>query len=96
MPGNTSDERRSLLRMFGAGVISSPAAGGSNTAVAMARDLAAANPGWVMLYQYGNEANMLAHYGAPALNCMPTCPRSPTSSRVWAPPARSWEWAGIW
>ncbi|HMS74210.1 PLP-dependent cysteine synthase family protein [Gordonia sp. (in: high G+C Gram-positive bacteria)] len=62
MPENTSDERRSLLRMFGAEVISSPAAGGSNTAVAMAKDLAAANPGWVMLYQYGNEANMLAHY----------------------------------
>lgn len=62
MPENTSDERRSLLRMFGAEVISSPAAGGSNTAVAMAKELAAANPGWVMLYQYGNEANMLAHY----------------------------------
>ncbi|MFZ2239912.1 MAG: cysteine synthase [Gordonia amarae] len=62
MPENTSDERRSLLRMFGAEVISSPAAGGSNTAVAMAKELAAANPGWVMLYQYGNAANMLAHY----------------------------------
>jgi [CysO sulfur-carrier protein]-thiocarboxylate-dependent cysteine synthase len=62
MPENTSEERRSLLTMFGAEVISSPAAGGSNTAVAMAKELAAEHPDWVMLYQYGNEANMLAHY----------------------------------
>nr|WP_223205748.1 cysteine synthase [Gordonia jinghuaiqii] len=62
MPENTSEERRSLLRMFGAQVISSPAAGGSNTAVAMAKKLAAENPDWVMLYQYGNAANVAAHY----------------------------------
>ncbi|MFT4396162.1 PLP-dependent cysteine synthase family protein [Gordonia lacunae] len=62
MPENTSAERRSLLRMFGAQVISSPAAGGSNTAVAVAKELAAANPDWVMLYQYGNAANVAAHY----------------------------------
>ena len=62
MPENTSQERRSLLRMYGAEVISSPAAGGSNTAVAMAKELAAQHPEWVMLYQYGNEANWRAHY----------------------------------
>ena len=62
MPENTSEERRSLLRMFGAQVISSPAAGGSNTAVAVAKGLAADNPDWVMLYQYGNAANVAAHY----------------------------------
>ncbi|GAB90184.1 PLP-dependent cysteine synthase family protein [Gordonia rhizosphera] len=62
MPENTSAERRSLLTMFGAQVISSPAAGGSNTAVAMAKQLAAEHPDWVMLYQYGNQANVAAHY----------------------------------
>ncbi|MCK8616544.1 PLP-dependent cysteine synthase family protein [Gordonia sp. C13] len=62
MPENTSEERRSLLRMFGAEVISSPAAGGSNTAVAVAKKLASENPDWVMLYQYGNQANVAAHY----------------------------------
>ncbi|WP_238418992.1 PLP-dependent cysteine synthase family protein [Gordonia sp. 'Campus'] len=62
MPENTSEERRSLLRMFGAQVISSPAAGGSNTAVAVAKKLAGENPDWVMLYQYGNAANVAAHY----------------------------------
>ncbi|MGV9826660.1 PLP-dependent cysteine synthase family protein [Gordonia sp. NPDC003429] len=62
MPENTSEERRQLLTMFGAQVISSPAAGGSNTAVRVAKELAAEHPDWVMLYQYGNRANMLAHY----------------------------------
>ena len=62
MPENTSTERRQLLEMFGARIISSPAAGGSNQAVAMAKQLAAENPEWVMLYQYGNPANAQAHY----------------------------------
>ena len=62
MPENTSAERRQLLEAYGASIISSPAAGGSNEAVRVARDLAARNPGWVMLYQYGNPANALAHY----------------------------------
>ncbi|GED97479.1 PLP-dependent cysteine synthase family protein [Gordonia crocea] len=62
MPENTSAERRALLQMYGAQIISSPAAGGSNTAVAMAKDLAAQRPDVVMLYQYGNEANARAHY----------------------------------
>ncbi len=56
MPENTSAERRQLLEMYGASVISSPAAGGSNEAVRVARRLAEQNPDWVMLYQYGNES----------------------------------------
>ena len=62
MPENTSEERRQILSMWSAEIISSPAAGGSNEAVRMAKEIAAANPGWVMLYQYGNEANARAHY----------------------------------
>jgi [CysO sulfur-carrier protein]-thiocarboxylate-dependent cysteine synthase len=62
MPENTSAERRQLLEAFGAEVISSPAAGGSNEAVRVAKALAAEYPDWVMLYQYGNEANARAHY----------------------------------
>jgi cysteine synthase B len=75
MPENTSSERRQLLEMFGARIISSPAAGGSNQAVAMAKQLAAENPTWVMLYQYGNPANALAHYegtGPELLRDLPT------------------------
>src|SRR3978361_1775712 len=62
MPENTSIERRQLLQMYGAQIISSPAAGGSNQAVAMAKGLAAEHEDWVMLYQYGNPANAEAHY----------------------------------
>jgi [CysO sulfur-carrier protein]-thiocarboxylate-dependent cysteine synthase len=62
MPENTSEERRLLLRMYGAKIIDSPAAGGSNEAVRVAKALAAEHPDWVMLYQYGNEANARAHY----------------------------------
>ena len=61
MPENTSIERRQLLRMWGAEIVSSPAAGGSNEAVRVARRLADEHPDWVMLYQYGNPANAEAH-----------------------------------
>jgi len=62
MPENTSEERRQLLRMWGAEIISSPAAGGSNEAVRVAKRLAEEHPDWIMLYQYGNPANAEAHY----------------------------------
>jgi cysteine synthase B len=75
MPENTSAERRQLLEMFGARIVASPAAGGSNEAVAVAKQLAEQNPDWVMLYQYGNPANALAHYegtGPEILRDLPT------------------------
>nr|CAA9329299.1 MAG: Cysteine synthase, CysO-dependent [uncultured Nocardioidaceae bacterium] len=62
MPENTSAERRQLLHMWGAEIISSPASGGSNEAVRMAKQVAEDHPDWVMLYQYGNPANAQAHY----------------------------------
>lgn len=62
MPENTSTERKQLLDAFGAEVIFSPAEGGSNAAVAKARELAKQNPEWVMLNQYGNAANTMAHF----------------------------------
>jgi cysteine synthase B len=64
MPENTSPERRQLLEMWGAKIISSPAAGGSNEAVRVAKELAAENPEWVFPYQYGNPANTAAHYNS--------------------------------
>ena len=62
MPENTSIERRQLLEAYGAEIIYSPAAGGSNQAVARAKELAVQHSDWVMLYQYGNPANAEAHY----------------------------------
>src|SRR5690242_11930495 len=62
MPENTSIERRQLLTMWGAEIVSSPAEGGSNEAIRVAKQVAEEHPDWVMLYQYGNEANARAHY----------------------------------
>ena len=62
MPENTSTERRQLLQAYGARIVFSPAAGGSNQAVATAKELAKQNPDWIMLYQYGNPANADAHF----------------------------------
>ncbi|MGN6090415.1 MAG: PLP-dependent cysteine synthase family protein, partial [Actinomycetales bacterium] len=62
MPENTSAERAALLRIWGAEILWSPAAGGSNEAVRVAKQVAADHPDWVMLYQYGNPANAQAHY----------------------------------
>ncbi len=62
MSENTSAERRELLEAYGATIVFSSAAGGSNEAVRMAKEIAASHPDWVMLYQYGNEANARAHY----------------------------------
>src|SRR5436305_2425559 len=62
MPENTSAERRQLLEMYGAEIRFSAAAGGSNEAVAVAKKLAADNPDWVVLDQYGNPANAQADF----------------------------------
>lgn len=75
MPENTSQERTQLLTMWGAEVIYSAAAGGSNEAVRVAKALAEEHPEWVMLYQYGNDANAAAHYdttGPELLEDLPT------------------------
>ena len=75
MPENTSVERRQVLTMWGAEVVFSPAAGGSNEAVRIAKQMAAENPGWVMLDQYSNPANTVAHYsttGPEILEDLPT------------------------
>ena len=74
MPENTSVERTQLLHMWGAEVHYSPAAGGSNEAVRVAKQLAAENPDWVMLYQYGNPANAEAHYESTGPEILADCP----------------------
>jgi len=62
LPTNVSPERRELLQIFGAEIISSPAAEGSNGAVRRAGLLAEQNPDWAFLFQYANEANPRAHF----------------------------------
>ena len=64
MPENVSIERRQLLEIFGAEITTSPGEEGSNGAIRMAEKIAADDPSYVFLFQYGNPANPLAHYEA--------------------------------
>jgi [CysO sulfur-carrier protein]-thiocarboxylate-dependent cysteine synthase len=70
MPANVTPERTQLLRMYGAEIVYSPGEQGSNGAVAMALDMAAADAGYYMPYQYGNEANPRAHYEGTAVEIL--------------------------
>jgi [CysO sulfur-carrier protein]-thiocarboxylate-dependent cysteine synthase len=62
MPENATEERRRLLRLFGARIVFSPADEGSNGAVRLALELAEREPQYFMPFQYANEANPRAHY----------------------------------
>jgi [CysO sulfur-carrier protein]-thiocarboxylate-dependent cysteine synthase len=66
MPDNVTPERTQLLHMFGAEIVYSPGGQGSNGAVAMALDMAQGDASYYMPYQYGNQANPLAHYNGTA------------------------------
>ena len=61
MPDNASAERVQLLTAFGAEIAFSPGDKGTNGSVAMAQEMAADDK-YYMPFQYGNEANALAHY----------------------------------
>ncbi len=74
LPENVSIERRKMLEVFGAEIISSPGAEGSNGAVQRAIALADEHPDWVFLYQYANEANPRAHYEGTGPEILADCP----------------------
>lgn len=74
MPDNVTNERRQLLRLFGAEIIDSPGSLGSNGSVAMAKDLVAHDSRFVMPYQYGNPANPAAHESTTAEEIIADCP----------------------
>ncbi len=70
MPDNVTAERTQLLRMYGAEIVFSDGSKGSNGAVELALEMAAADASYYMPYQYGNEANPLAHYNGTALEIL--------------------------
>jgi [CysO sulfur-carrier protein]-thiocarboxylate-dependent cysteine synthase len=74
LPENVSVERRQMLSVFGAEIILSPGAEGSNGAVRRAIALADEHPDWVFLYQYANEANPRAHYEGTGPEIWRDCP----------------------
>ncbi|MGO9197086.1 MAG: PLP-dependent cysteine synthase family protein [Acidimicrobiales bacterium] len=74
LPSNVSVERRQLLEVWGAEIIESPGAEGSNGAVRLARAIAAEHPEWVFLYQYANPDNPKAHYEGTGPEIYRDCP----------------------
>jgi cysteine synthase B len=62
LPANVTDERRRLLRLYGAEIVESPGEEGSNGAVRLALELAERDTSFYMPFQYANEANPRAHY----------------------------------
>jgi [CysO sulfur-carrier protein]-thiocarboxylate-dependent cysteine synthase len=61
-PASISSERQATLAAFGAEIVLTDGAQGSNGAIAVARELSQANPNWFCPFQYGNDANPIAHY----------------------------------
>jgi cysteine synthase B len=74
MPDNVTNERRQMAALFGAEVIDSPGAQGSNGAIALAKHLMERDARFVMPYQYGNAANPLAHYETTGPEILADCP----------------------
>jgi cysteine synthase B len=74
MPDNVTRERRQMLELYGAQIIFSDGSQGSNGAVRLAKKLAADDGRYVMLYQYGNEANPRAHYEGTAVEIIKDLP----------------------
>src|ERR1700709_1480065 len=69
MPDIVTEERTQLLKMYGAEIVYSEGPKGSNGAVEVALEMAQ-DPGFYMPYQYGNEANPLAHYNGTAVEIL--------------------------
>src|SRR3954452_15620046 len=69
MPDNVTEERTQLLSMYGAEIVYSEGAKGSNGAVEVALEMSK-DPGYYMPYQYGNEANPRAHYDGTAVEIL--------------------------
>jgi cysteine synthase len=69
MPDNVTAERTQLLEMYGAEIVFSEGAKGSNGAVEVALEMADDSQ-YYMPYQYGNEANPRAHYEGTAVEIL--------------------------
>jgi cysteine synthase len=74
LPENVSVERRQALEVWGAEIISTPGSEGSNGAMRHARELAEAHPDWWFPFQYGNPANVKAHFEGTGPEIWQDCP----------------------
>jgi len=62
MPENMSEERKTLMRAFGAELVLTEASLGMTGAIKKAEELKSATPGAVIMGQFDNPANPKAHY----------------------------------
>ena len=62
LPANANPERKRTLIAYGAELILTDPAEGSDGAIVEAQKLSAANPTWFYADQYNNDANWQAHY----------------------------------
>jgi cysteine synthase len=74
VPEKITDEKRAMLELYGANIITAPGAAGSNGAVQLAQELAQLDKRYVMVYQYGNPANAAAHYETTAVEIIKDVP----------------------
>ncbi|HEY7125684.1 MAG TPA: cysteine synthase family protein [Ktedonobacterales bacterium] len=74
MPDNVTSERQKMLALYGAEIVFSDGSKGSNGAVALARQMAEQDARYLLLYQYGNEANPRAHYETTAVEILEDLP----------------------
>src|SRR3954471_24731497 len=75
MPANATPERRLVLQLYGAEIVESPANEGSNGAVRMAQEMAAADPRYTIVFQYAKEADPRAHYEGTGAEIVRDLPR---------------------
>ena len=62
MPKNVSSERIKLLKAYGAKIVFSEANKGTNGSIVLAKKMTRRSEKYIMLDQYNNPANVLAHY----------------------------------
>jgi len=74
MPESVSIERRQMLEVFGAEIILTPGAEGSNGAVKRAEALSLQHPEWCFMHQYQNDANPRAHFEGTGPEIWRDCP----------------------
>jgi cysteine synthase B len=74
MPDNVTSERQKMLALYGAEIVFSDGSKGSNGAVALAKQMAEQDGRYLLLYQYGNEANPRAHYETTAAEILADVP----------------------
>jgi len=74
MPETMSEERRGMLRAYGAELVLTPDSKGMHEAVRRAEQIVAENPGYFMPQQFSNPANPAAHRGGTAREILAECP----------------------